>query len=786
MCALLISTGDVDIFAVQQSLILTKLILTPSSECPSASLKAHWASFPDSFCSQVKSVVLRGLFFPDFVIRSIASIDVALVAAIGPWPDLLTLLESTFSSDQYSVACHIGCLLAVRELVVRGLVTRTTPSVEVVAPTFCEHLAAIISGADLPIAELRELLSVYSSIFDVFGFVWESSDDRSTLISVLRQKFEIPDTRIHFALYDLLFVMFRRFYDDIMPNMEQLFEATIPSLDADDPAYVAPVLDFWHRVTQFERGLDDCHDIVETAADSLLPVLLSCVTQIPEDEVHIDVFNQIDVPNLARKCLRGISALAPERTFAFVAERCLAMLTAAEWRDRAGGLLGLSAVMKGPNRATKCEFFMAQFPILMALTTDDSVVVSSTAVFVIARAVAHFHEFLEEQAIAQEVLYLCVAWAPPAWLFVHRGVSLIEAVVKWGKIASDVFQGLFDYLGGLAFQDGFEMPKFLLQNITDSFAALIRATPEGWEELPNFLNAILAHVQQLGASLDHSENRLCVCARISLDCVLIHSIATELGSDLDEQLCNECLEVIMKVLQLPDCLEDGLIAAIAVVRLSEAVLPFRLQILGLLGELQKSESPSLIALSAVCLQKLWGEIGAELANRRGEFIALLLGNLDNEMLPLHAKTSVVGAISAMLNLEYCVPFLEQLNRISRVPLRVRTSENDREVAPLLYGALVNGYHTVMYLTKETDLVGRLLTDCKRTVAGLFRQMSGNDEFDELLMMQIVKFLRLCLDLYPNKLNVFLRRQDVGNILGIGYNELDIEECRFLAKRISLL
>jgi hypothetical protein len=242
----------------------------------------------------------------------------------------------------------------------------------------------------------------------------------------------------------------------------------------------------------------------------------------------------------------------------------------------------------------------------------------------------------------------------------------------------------------------------------------------------------------------------------------------------------------MTVLTLPDCLEDGLISASAVVQMSEAVLPFRLAILELLGELQKSESPSLITLSAVCLQKLWRGIGAELTNHEAEFIELLLGNLDNEMLPLHAKTSVVGAVSAMLNIEYCAAFLEQLNRLSRVPLRVKDRENDREVAPLLYSALVNGYHTVMDLTKETYLVGRILTDCKRTVAGLFRQMSCNDEFDESLMRQIVKFLRLCLNLYPNKLNVFLRRQDVANILRIGLDGFGIEECRFLAKAISLL
>jgi hypothetical protein len=220
--------------------------------------------------------------------------------------------------------------------------------------------------------------------------------------------------------------------------------------------------------------------------------------------------------------------------------------------------------------------------------------------------------------------------------------------------------------------------------------------------------------------------------------------------------------------------------------MSEAVLPFRLEILGLLGELQKSESPSLIRLSAVCLQKLWRGIGTELASHQNEFIELLLGNLDNEMLPLQAKTSVVGAVSALLNLESCAAFLDQLNRLSRVPLRVKHSESDREVAPLLYSALLDGYHTVMELTKETDLIERILTDCKRSVAGLFRQMSGNDEFDESLMRQIIKFLRLCLDLYANRLNVFLRRQDVANILRIGLDEFDIEECRYLAKTISLL
>jgi hypothetical protein len=785
--SLLISTDGVPTFVVQQCLLFLKVVLNG----------IRWSELPPGLRNSVRTAVVRGVFFEDFVIRSIAALDVALVGslefAIGSWGELLPTLEGVFRSSEYSIACQIGAVMAVRELVRSGLVTRASPGVEMIAPTMTGAMVEIIHSADLPIVELREVVLVFGVLLDVFGFVFASEEDRSTLIVVLSRRFQIPDAQLHFALYGALFAFVRVFYSEIMGHMGSLFEITVASFQCGVTELVPPAMDFWSSLARFESAQETNQGIVETAAPHLLPLLLDSLTQIPRDEVILHDFNDRDLSTWGVKCIKAVSRVAAKIVFEAIVQVSAEMCRRDDWRLRAGGLRALACIIRGESFDTRRAFFSSVIPVLFQFATDASVVVRALSFYVLGKTLLHFPNFLEDRNLVSQVLSLCFSVDRSDVLFGTYSVRLLDSTVRalgQRRLDDSSFIQIFDFLMQLLDRP---VDPILLRDTGEALALLLESAPEfALPRLPGLLQHFLRRIHDFRASLPGViERPEFVCANLDVHVVLVHAVTVRLGGGVAPFAVDAIAELLHCLnLRRPLLTDNALVTTTHVVHLAgPAALPFADRIMEILVGLQRCGSPSDAALSAVCAKSLFASLGSAIDGYARDFSGLLIQNLRAEAMPLRAKVDLLYALAeVVVQCEAASPdeLLAMLEGFAVVRLDPAHRESDGEIATSFYAAMINGYRAVLH--RSPELMTSPVVRKFRMVSHVLDQISKYDAVDDVVVKEVGLLLKTLLasQAVARRLNVFLTRSSVINILRIGWQEFNDMRMRHIESQITHL
>jgi hypothetical protein len=667
---------------------------------------------------------------------------------------------------------------------------------------FCEAFVSILNISDLNINELKLVLGSMTVLFEVIGALFDSVGNRSELIGLLIPKFHIADQSIHFALYNLLFEVFKKCYSGIRENMQQIFDITIASLRCGVDAFIVPVLDFWYNIAKFEHKLSkyggECDDITLTGIPQLGPVFIDLLTRVGPDTVDSGDLNEVYLSAYAEKCLHWFCHIAGEKTFDAIVPIAGAWLQESDYSFRTAALILCKCVLEIDNHDCVLALFREHFDSLLAMITDSSVLVRTTAMSFFVKLFSKFPDFYQQPEMMEQYLRLVMAAGEADFETMGAVCQSIEALANICRHRLDpsFFSVLFPFMTQVLELPGFESSPLVVP-AGDAIAALLHWMPEqSLDQAPQILQVLLGRIQHFSTLLSTAVERAPILQVMAVHCGIVNEIAIRMRQKIAPYV-SVTLSVLLQCLDVRDLymFEDAIIAIVSVIRNPfPEVAEFALRIFDHLIWAQESESPILIETSSVCICELFKEPPPLLVDATSKFTDVISRNLEHDLLPFPAKRELIFAFAQIIlgvgppALVYLDFFFNQLNQFSRHRFDVLHDETDKEIAPGFYAALLAGYTAVLKVIADTDFVEIVIKQF-RVISGLLDRISqaiNAGVVEENLIARTLEFLNQVLLMFPRRVSQFLTHKSVSQILLFAWEESQEDLAKYMLNRIRQL
>ena len=717
-------------------------------------LMNNWGKFSEEVRSIIKKAAMRGLIAKNQAIRNFSAYSFCLVMKCDKdnFQCDITYLNQILVpilNPQFQSCATIGCLLALKELISQGVIANNDQFYEESGQKFCSvYQEIMMNPRKLDYTDFLEFLRCVPVMLPFYKMFYYNIEQRDQFLICIGDVFQNNQNlqEIHLLLYDILFVFFKCFYDDIGPNMERIFEFTSKSLTSYNyPEIILPAIIFWYDIAKFEIGLSKMlqnnynsvkyQGIISKVAPNLTePIFLIIRMFVTDDIESCDDMNSIDLPKSASDCLRQFSSLSPF-VFNKMSELFDSLIQSEEWQNRHCALYSIWCISKNdlhnPDvthvhcKSKKINvqvnaFYSSKFNQILKMINDEKLSICVRALSIvevifrmshdIATASSCLHSFLKQVKLIhhsilqqiknnQEIDYQSV----PSEVEIQICYILITLAKQNQKNPSEGFNVIYPKLISILYII-FKRPDSLqseLGNIcAEALSSMFLACKDGQklylvERLEEFVGLANECISVLNSSFNSMELYL----RIRQCCIIIYSIVKRSGYGIAEH-SRPVMQCLFKCLKLKSLVvQDEALYALSMMidLLDKDVKEYIQPIIEIFYLSQESQNPDIIEISAGTIRRLFKTMKFEMGiynNDIRQIMQILFSHLKNQNLFIKTRLEIfhsVGLIIKELGISaepYFEEFAVGLTFYQNIPIN-----------PLIEEDIINASHLYTYLLK---------------------------------------------------------------------------------------
>jgi hypothetical protein len=737
-----------------------------------------YRSIPGEQRAQLCQALVRGLMFETEAIREGSARLLAILSKIEGSVQaihvLLQLLQG--NQDEYPQVAYLGALTALREMMAFRVVSRSAHyrSFFVIENGIFEAVMLFLANP-VPPEFKTAAVRLLSAALGIFPRFVDKAELRTALMQAIFGNWDVEDRDLRVALYRFLIRFSRAGYQFLDESIGSLFELQVRDLSTGDPTLVSFVLRFWKDLAKNERNVPlqrissgsanlKFLGLISSVAETLTPIFLRFLPEIgdPSDD-DTDTYGT-SLSHQARKTLSRFLKIAPEPVLPPICGYYEENIDQGDWHYVFGALSAASLVAGQRNRPVDVTAWFSRVleGRVQQLCQHEHFAIRMMAFDCIANIVrSKFTVFENNEAALDFVRGIAGNFLPV------RGSEafVCHVITRYcqnfpERQATNALESLFAPLAQVLLGFATSRDSPVLTAAGGTLRELLRRAPMSLHgQLTAFLTAIIDQIA--GLPIDAGPAEFFLVAIAGATALAIRTPDPALIAHAFEVVWTREFTRESHSAEALSALGEFLMAC------GDVATQYRDRLLPALAEGQTSQDLTFQIGTTVLIGDLFRGIWFELEPWVGDFVRILLANLESVTTPIHLCSEILnslGDICGHASQELLLPYRDEIVAVVERFTLLKFEPGDKESirsAEAVFGA-------VLYLASQITFANRedvpFIEENKKKIFRLFldRILSVSLFHSKDLHRMVLKFLTDLTgrDMPCRKYNVYLNNQEI--------------------------
>lgn len=256
-------------------------------------------------------------------------------------------------------------------------------------------LSSIIDGmrTDRSVPIRLAAVTALNNSLDFTQANFENQVERDAILRAICEATQASDVQIRSRSFECFATIAELYYEKLYAYIETIFQLSLNALKADDPMVGMQVLELWNTISDSEIAIkEDIEDgvaeqssflnLTSTAAPTLVPILLECMTKQEEDD---DGGDNWTIATAASTLLEGVARTIEDNIVEMVLPFVTQNINNANWHLKEAALMAFGSILDGPSSDKLSPLVLQAMPILINCLKDTHTLVRNTSAYTIGR-----------------------------------------------------------------------------------------------------------------------------------------------------------------------------------------------------------------------------------------------------------------------------------------------------------------------------------------------------------------------------------------------------------------
>lgn len=660
----------------------------------------------------------------------------------------------------------------------------------------------IINNDDCLIQERASNSMIYSMPLFRRHLSFKNNTQRSDLLKALFAYIEsdlvVQEAKRLVCFFTIGYDMLRKFIDhfytyifEISEFTSKFVQCTMNDLQSQNPERQIGACLAWLTVGEVEydilvclnqnnakrlhkerhREFDRSFKLSETYFQDLFPLLVKLIHSTPEDQVAANISIDRTPSHAAFTCLSELAISADHSALTLMFDYVKANYTSSKWIDRYTSALLLNATVQLPSFELSFDTTLEAFQLFLNYINDSIPRIVEVSMWSLGRMIDRVPEIAHDEGRFNkfcEIVQTKIKISPE---LTTRGCWLITklfSVFSPGDEDSFIAKNFVSLSNMLLDSADIFEGKGSLDALDAAYGALdklIERTPSTLlNQYSNLLDSVIKRLEPLvrkTSSSSHPYQLHQAIGLLSFVQAIVFNISPYIS---DHKVLVNLIPVLVTALQNQSLVTEVLRALGAIIRaLGDEGKQYIPQLIDpLKGYLSKVD---MVSDAALFISDIYSVVNLNDPQITNTFVELLFNAYESENSTPDIRISIISALTEIAKqfgdkcLPWCDHFLEQIRSECSTVLG-DPDEFESSYFKNFCQTILTCYQTMVSIFAEVPKGDKRV----RNFFYIFDKLSNQEELEEVIQMEAVLLIKLIAKTFGRKMNVFLNRKNVREIL----------------------